>query len=156
MFSPERLMELAIERCREGIAAGQAPFGCAIAQGERLLAVEHNTVLADDDPTSHGEIHALRVACRSTGRVTLPGAVVATTCEPCPMCAAALYWSGVETIYYGAAIADATAAGFGQIQLPAAEVLQHGKQAPAIIGGLLAEECRELFAIWQSRQLAEG
>ena len=112
MIDPAELMRMAIEKCREGIAIGQSPFGCAIARGDDVLAAAHNTVLQTTDITAHAEVNALRAACRAAGDIFLERAVVATTCEPCPMCMAALHWARVETVYYGATINDAEAAGF--------------------------------------------
>jgi len=97
------------------------PFGCAIARGDELIAVAHNTVVATTDVTAHAEVNALRLACKTTGQIHLDGCVVATTCEPCPMCMAALHWARVETVYFGASIADADAAGFNELQVPAAD-----------------------------------
>src|SRR6188768_1747609 len=110
-MSPEDLMRLAIAKAREGIAKGQSPIGCAIARDGKVLAVSHNVGLLTIDITAHGEITALREACRAVGDIHLPGAIVATTLECCPMCAAALHWARVDTIYQGATIADAAIAG---------------------------------------------
>ncbi len=145
MIDPAELMRLAIAKARQGIAAGQSPFGCAIALGDRILAVAHNVVLATTDITAHAEITALREACRTTGQLHLSGAVVATTCEPCPMCMAGLHWARVETVYYGAVIADATGAGFNEFHVPAAELVRIGCSPVRVVPGLLAAECRELF-----------
>lgn len=153
MTAPEDLMRLAIDKARQGIAAGQTPFGCAVARGERVLAVAHNTVWSTTDITAHAEITALREACSYLGDVHIEGGAVATTCEPCPMCMAALHWAKVETVYYGAAIADAARAGFNELQLPAAEVLRLGQSSVQLVPGVLADECRQLFAQWES---AEG
>lgn len=148
MIPPERLMQLAIDKCRAGIAAGQSPFGCAIACGEEILAVAHNMVLQTTDITAHAEITAIREACRTAGNILLESAVVATTCEPCPMCMAALHWARVETVYYGASIADAQAAGFNELQFPAAELLRLGNSRVKLVPGVLVDECRRLFQEW--------
>jgi guanine deaminase len=145
-IEPAELMRLAVDKARQGIAAGQTPFGCAIAVGGRVLAVAHNTVWADTDITAHAEIVALRESCRRAAQVHLAGAIVATTCEPCPMCTAALHWARVDNVYYGASIADAGRAGFNELRLPAADLLRMGGSSVQITGGLLADECRELFA----------
>ncbi|MEM7290691.1 MAG: nucleoside deaminase [Pseudomonadota bacterium] len=100
-------MQLAIDKTREGIARGQSPFGCAIARDGVVIAVAHNTVLETTDITAHAEVNALRQACREVEDIHLAGAVVATTCEPCPMCMAALHWARVDTVYFGATIDDA-------------------------------------------------
>lgn len=155
MFDPEDLMRLAIERCREGIAAGQSPFGCAIAIGGRLLACEYNTVLATTDITAHAEINALRSACHAIGGIFLEDAVVATTTEPCPMCMAAMHWARVKTVHYGASITDAADAGFNELHLTAADLLQQGGSRVQLVHGTLAGECRQLFDEWKAGPLAK-
>jgi tRNA(Arg) A34 adenosine deaminase TadA len=145
---PGDLMRIAIARAREGVAAGQTPFGCAVSLGGKILAAEHNRVLASTDITAHAEISALREACRSSGRIDLSGAIAASTCEPCAMCMAALHWARVETVYFGATIADAAAAGFNELTLPAAEVLRLGGSAVHLAEGVLVEECRALIREW--------
>jgi tRNA(Arg) A34 adenosine deaminase TadA len=148
MDDPEELMRHALEAARQGIAIGQSPFGCAIAREGQLLAVCHNTVLSTIDITAHAEVNALRTACRQTGNILLEGSIVATTCEPCPMCMAALHWSRVRTVYYGATISDATSAGFNELPVPALEVVRLGRSKVQLVSGVLSEECRELFRQW--------
>lgn len=148
------LMRLAIDKVREGIAAGQSPFGCAISMGDRVLAVEHNLVRLTTDITAHAEINALRTACRSVGRIHLEGAIVATTCEPCPMCISALHWARVDRVYYGATIADATSAGFNELAISASEMIRLGGSLVKLEGGLLQAECAALFAEWQAGSAA--
>jgi tRNA(Arg) A34 adenosine deaminase TadA len=149
-MDPAELMRLAIDKCREGLAARQSPFGCAIARDGELLAASHNTVLLSTDITAHAEVNALRSACRHAGNILLEGAIVATTCEPCPMCMAALHWARVDTVYYGASIADAAAAGFNELQLPAAELLRLGGSKLKLIPGVLPQECKQLFVEWNA------
>jgi tRNA(Arg) A34 adenosine deaminase TadA len=144
------LMRLAIEKARAGIAAGQSPFGCAIALGDKVVAVEHNRVLATTDITAHAEVTALREACRNVGDIHLTGAMVAATCEPCPMCMAALHWARVGTVYYGATIADATGGGFNEMYIPATEMVRLGGSNVKIVSGTLQAECAGLFAEWQA------
>jgi tRNA(Arg) A34 adenosine deaminase TadA len=151
---PAALMRLAIASAREGLARGQPPFGCAIARDGALLAVEHNRVIEASDVSAHAEITALRAASRRAGAFLLPGAVVASTCEPCAMCAGALHFARVEVVYFGATIADAEAAGFRQIPLPARELLALGQSATRIVPGLLAGECRVLFAEWRAARVS--
>jgi tRNA(Arg) A34 adenosine deaminase TadA len=150
MFEPVELMREAIAAGQAGIAAGQTPFGCAIALGDRLVAVAHNTVLATTDITAHAEVNALRQACLATGKILLESAVVATTCEPCPMCMAALHWARVERVYFGATIADAAAAGFNELSIPAADVVRLGGSRVELIPGLLTGECQALFREWRA------
>ena len=152
---PESLMRLAIASAREGVARGQSPFGCAIARGGRILAVEHNRVVEGCDVSAHAEIAALRAASRRAGAFLLEGAVVATTCEPCAMCAAALHFARVEAVYYGAEIADDEAAGFRQIPLAARELLALSSSGTRVEAGLLAAECRALFAAWRAARASQ-
>ncbi|MEM1303295.1 MAG: nucleoside deaminase [Planctomycetota bacterium] len=147
-MSPSELMEAAIEACQRGLAAGQSPFGCAILLDGELVAASHNTVELTTDITAHAEVNALREACTNTGEILLDGAIVATTCEPCPMCMSALHWARVETVYYGATIDDAAAAGFNELTLPASEVLRIGGSGVRLIGETLREPCRQLFDQW--------
>lgn len=147
----EALMRRAIEAARRGIAAGQSPFGCAIEIGGKLVAVEHNRVLLTTDITAHAEVSALRAACKAASNIHLEGALVASTTEPCPMCMAALHWARVDAVVYGATIADAAQAGFNELTLPAQEVLRAGGSAVRLEGGVLADECRQLFAEWMRR-----
>mgnify|MGYP000949846513 FL=1 len=147
-MDPELLMRRAIEVARQGVREGQSPFGCAIARDGQLLACRHNTVLATPDSTAHAEINALRTACLAAGSVHLRGAIVATTCEPCPMCMAALHWAQVARVYYGATIEDACAAGFNELRLPARELLRLGRSPVALVDGVLTPECRALFSEW--------
>lgn len=151
MIAPDILMRLAIDKALEGISAGQSPFGCAIARGDELIAVAHNTVVATTDVTAHAEVNALRLGCKTTQQIHLDGCVVATTCEPCPMCMAALHWARVETVYFGASIADADSAGFNELQVPAADVLKIGGSKVALKSGVLSAECRDLFGRWLQR-----
>jgi len=150
MIDPAELMQMAIETCREGLAAGQSPFGCAIAIGDQVVARSHNTVVLSTDITAHAEVNAIRAGCTETDNIFLTDAVVATTCEPCPMCMAALHWARVGTVYYGASIADADTAGFNELQLPAAELLSRGGSEVKLIGDMMADECIQLFEEWLS------
>jgi len=150
MPEPAELMSMAIEKCRAGIADGQSPFGCAIAIGDDVLAVCHNTVLLTTDITAHAEVNAIREACRAAGDIFLESAVVATTCEPCPMCMAALHWARVGRVYYGATIKDAAEAGFNELAIAADDIVRDGQSEVQLVPGLLANECRSLFSEWNS------
>ncbi len=146
----ETLMRAAIEQARSGIAAGQTPFGCAIAVDGRIIAAAHNSVWATTDITAHAEITALRRACQATGSVSFEGALVASTCEPCPMCATALHWARVGTVYYGATVANAAAAGFNELRVDVAELLRGGGSSVKVVSGILSDQCAALFQEWKA------
>ena len=144
-MSPDDLMRLAIEKTREGMKAGNSPFGCAIAQGDKVIATAHNTVLTTIDSTAHAEVNAIRAGCKHTGKYFLEGAIVATTCEPCPMCMAALHWARVDTVYFGAKVQDAADVGFNELYIDAQKILSMGGSKVKLIGDVLPDECRQLF-----------
>jgi tRNA(Arg) A34 adenosine deaminase TadA len=146
----ETWMRQAIDKCVEGIDAGQSPFGAAIVMGGRLICVAHNTVLRDNDPTAHAEVNAIRLAARSLGTIALHGCEMFTTCEPCPMCLSAIHWAKIDRVVYGADIADATAAGFSELAMPARVLAATAGSPLRVEGGLLADQCRALFQRWRN------
>lgn len=145
----ELLMRAAIREARAGIAIGQSPFGCAIALPGAEVVAEHNRVWQTCDITAHAEIVALRAACQAAKDVHLAGAIVATTCEPCPMCMSALAWAQVAEVHYGATISDARAAGFNELNLSAVEVATRAAIGIRLVPGLLPNECVALFEEWR-------
>ena len=151
-----QLMRHAIRAARTGIAAGQSPFGCAVARGDQLLVATHNTVRADTDITAHAEINAVRRACREVDAIFLDECTVATTCEPCPMCLTALHWSRAGQVYYGATIEDAAQAGFNELQVGAAQLLVQGGSRLKLSPGVLVAECRSLFEEWLNSPEADA
>ena len=103
------MMLRAIELARQTSLIDKAggPFGCVIAKDGEIIAEGANTVLADNDPTSHGEMNAIRNACKELGTHDLSGCTLYTTSEPCPMCYGAIWWARVQKIYYASTIHDA-------------------------------------------------
>jgi len=148
-------MRLAIDAARDGIAAGQAPFGAVVVAGEAVVAVAHNTVWRDTDPTAHAEVNAIRQAALLLRRIGLGGCTMFTTCEPCPMCLAAIHWSKIEAVIYGATIADAVAAGFCELCVDADKLAQLGGSRLCVARGPLREECAELFHLWRTTGLSK-
>ena len=106
-------MQIAIQEAREGISNGDGgPFGTAIVRDGVLIAFGHNHVLAYNDPTCHGEVDAIRKACKRLGTFDLTGCELYTTGEPCHMCLCACMWANISKIYYGCTIADNEIIGF--------------------------------------------
>ena len=106
-------MQIAIQEAREGICHGDGgPFGTAIVRDGVLIASGHNHVLAYNDPTCHGEVDAIRKACKRLGTFDLTGCELYTTGEPCHMCLCACMWANISKIYYGCTIADNEIIGF--------------------------------------------
>lgn len=106
-------MQIAIDEAREGITLGHGgPFGTAIVKDGVLIASGHNHVLANNDPTCHGEVDAIRKACAKLGTYDLSGCELYTTGEPCHMCLCACMWANISKIYYGCTIEDNGIIGF--------------------------------------------
>lgn len=150
MPSDKEFMERAIQKTREGIAAGQTPFGAVIVHRGNVVAAAHNTVWKTTDPTAHGEVNAIREAALKLKTIDLSGCVMYTTCEPCPMCLTAIHWSKIERVVYGATIADAEKAGFSELTIPAVEMVKQGGSPLKVESGLLREACAALFDEWLS------
>jgi tRNA(Arg) A34 adenosine deaminase TadA len=153
MTSDDGFMKVAVEVTRSGIAAGQSPFGATVVRDGEVIAVAHNTVWSDTDPTAHAEVNVLRRAAVLLGTIDLAGCTLYTTCEPCPMCLAASHWAKVDRVVFGASIADATSAGFSEMPVPAEDLARLGRSRLKLQGGVLREECAGLFAEWKERGL---
>lgn len=106
-------MEMAVEEARQGIHAGHGgPFGCVIVKNGQVIGKGHNEVIRQKDPTCHGEIMAIRDACKTISSHDLGGCELYTTAAPCPMCSGAIQWANIKKVYYGCSIADTDQIGF--------------------------------------------
>src|SRR2546423_5922461 len=141
-------MRLAIDKTREGIAAGQSPFGAVIVRGGEVVAATHNTVWKTTDPTAHAEVNCVRAAAGKLRTIDLHGCTLYSTTEPCPMCLSAIHWAKIDRVVFGATIADAVAAGFCELCVDAKVLAELGKSPLIVESGLLRDECADLFAQW--------
>lgn len=107
-----QFMQMAIDLSIENVANGGGPFGAVIVRNGEVIATGTNRVTANNDPTAHAEVSAIREACKKLQNFKLAGCVCYTSCEPCPMCLSALYWAGVARIVYGNTKDDAKAINF--------------------------------------------
>ena len=111
-------MQAAVDEALEGIARRHGgPFGAVVVRDGRIVGRGHNRVLADNDPTCHGEVSAIRDACARLGTYDLSGCELYTTGEPCPMCLFACLWAKVDRVYYGCTIRDNALIGFRDEEL---------------------------------------
>ncbi len=109
----ERFMRRAIELGRQGAEAGDGgPFGAVIIKEGRIIAEGWNRVIAENDPTAHGEVVAIRAAGQRLKSFRLQGCELYTSGEPCPMCLSASYWARLARVFYGFSIQEAAAVGF--------------------------------------------
>lgn len=106
-------MKVAIEEAEQGIELGHGgPFGAVVVKDGKIIGRGHNRVVANNDPTCHGEISAIRDACSRLSTFDLSGADIYTTGEPCPMCLSACLWANINKIYFGCTIAENDMIGF--------------------------------------------
>jgi tRNA(Arg) A34 adenosine deaminase TadA len=145
--NPEFLRR-AIALATENVLLGTGgPFGAIIVREGRILGEGVNTVTDSHDPTAHGEVNAIRAACKALGTFSLAGCQLYTSCEPCPMCLAAAYWARIDGLYYGASAADAARAGFDDAFLyDELRKDQSARTLPAT--QLLGDEAWSSFAAW--------
>jgi len=105
----ERFMQRALELARSALdEPGSEPFGAVVVKDGAVVGEGLNRMWSRFDPTSHGEIEAIRDACRRLSTLDLSGAAVYTSCEPCPMCVATMIASGVGGLYYGAPLGQSS------------------------------------------------
>ena len=102
----------AIELSMISLKEDGGPFGCVIVKNNEIISEGFNEVTNKNDPTAHAEIVAIRNACNKLNTFNLKGTQMFTSCEPCPMCLSAIYWSHIDIIYYGNNRKDAAKIGF--------------------------------------------
>lgn len=106
-------MKRAIELSREHMQANHGgPFGAVVVKDGKIVAEGWNNVTSSNDPTAHAEVTAIRRACEKLQTFDLQGCEIYTSCEPCPMCLAAIYWARINKIYYANTRQDAAAINF--------------------------------------------
>ncbi|WP_319420762.1 nucleoside deaminase [Pleurocapsa sp. FMAR1] len=126
---------------------GDLPYGAIIVKDNEIIVRGYNTTQTDNDVSAHGEINALRTFTKKKGYSldVLSGYVLYTTCEPCPMCSAACIWAGVSKVVFGASTQQLIDLGIKQINISCETVAEKGFQKMEVVGGVLADECLELF-----------
>lgn len=147
-------MRHAIELGRKGSSAGDGgPFGAIVVKNDQIIGEGWNQVIASNDPTAHGEMLAIRNACKRLKNFSLQGSELYTSGQPCPMCLAAIYWARIDKVYYGFSVEDAARIGFddrfiyeqfslptNMRRIPAIQLL--GKEALRQLTLYAADPCR--------------
>lgn len=146
----ERFMKLAVAEARRGFRKGEGgPFGAVVVIDGEVVSRGHNRVLVSRDPTAHGEVTAIRKACRRLGRWHLAEAELYTTCEPCPMCLAAIHWARIRRYYFGCTTGDAARIGFDDKLFFRSLGRLENLRVEAV--PFLREACLPLFEEWAGR-----
>ena len=147
----EDFMRQAIAASRRGMAGGAGgPFGAVVVLDGKVVAEGVNQVTSTNDPTAHAEVVAIRRACAALGRFDLRGATVYTSCEPCPMCLAALYWARVDAVVYANDRFQAAAIGFDD-ELLYVEIPKPIEARALPMRRLLGAEALEVFREWAAK-----
>jgi guanine deaminase len=148
----QQFMKEAIRLSIENVISGiGGPFGAVVVKNGKIIASGTNRVTSDNDPTAHAEVVAIRNACKELGSFQLEDCEIYTSCEPCPMCLAAIYWARPSKVYFGNTKEDAAAINFDdhfiyeQIDLPLDKRNIPMKQ-------LMKEEAIRAFQIWKEKK----
>jgi tRNA(Arg) A34 adenosine deaminase TadA len=137
----EAMMRLALEEAQVSRQEGNKGCGAVVVLGQRILSREHDTTVTQRDPSLHAEINAIRQAVQVMGDSNLCGAILFSTCEPCPMCSSLAVWANLTTIVYGASIEETAQLGKARIHMSGADIVAQSPVMIEVIGGVLREEC---------------
>ena len=143
-------MRRAIELAVENVENGGGPFGAVIVRGDEIVAEGVNRVTANNDPTAHAEVSAIRAASLKLGTFDLSGCRLYTSCEPCPMCLGAIYWAHIDKVYYGTNKDDAANAGFDDSFIYKELELEPCKRRLPL-EMILADEAQAAFDAWRKK-----
>jgi guanine deaminase len=147
-----KFMQAAYEEALKNISGGEGgPFGAVIERNGEIIAAAHNQVLATNDPTMHAEIAAIRIATRKLNRFNLSDCTLYSTCEPCPMCLAAIIWAGIPKVYYGANRKDAESIGFADNYIYE-YIKGTATEKKVSVRSLHRRECLQLFEQWMKKE----
>lgn len=144
-------MREAIALLSRNIDNAGGPFGAVIVKDGEVVARGANRVTANNDPTAHAEVCAIREAARKLGTYDLSGCDIYTSCEPCPMCLAAIYWAHIDRIFYANTQYDAKAIAFDDSFIyEQLSLAPHQRSIPAV--RLLGEEAIVAFDKWRNKE----
>ena len=142
-----RAIELSIESAK----TKGGPFGCVIVKENKIVAEGSNKVTMNNDPTAHGEIVAIREACKKLDTFKLSGCDLYSSCEPCPMCLSAIYWSRIENVFYANTRIDAKVIDFDDSFIYS-EINKDLENRKIKMQQLHRDEALEAFKIWENKE----
>ena len=144
-------MKRAIELSIKSVNNGGGPFGSIIVKGDKIIAEGSNKVTSNNDPTAHGEIVAIREACKKLNNFSLNGCELYSTCEPCPMCLSAIYWARIDKIYYANTRDDARKIDFDD-SLIYTELQKNIDKRKIPMIQILRNEALKAFELWDQKK----
>jgi len=145
-----KFMQRAIELSIESVNIGGGPFGSVIVKENKIISEGSNEVTLINDPTAHGEIVAIRQACKNLNNFSLKGSDLYTTCEPCPMCLSAIYWARVDNVYYANTRSDAQKIDFDD-SLIFEELKKNIKERKIPMHQMMRDEALKAFEMWDKK-----
>ena len=144
-------MREAIRLSRDKMRRGAGgPFGAVVVRNGKIIARGWNRVTSANDPTAHAEVTAIRAACRKLKTFRLDDCELYTSCEPCPMCLAAIYWARFKKVFYANTRRDAARIEFDD-DLIYREVARPVSRRKIAMRQLLRPEALKVFAEWQAK-----
>ena len=143
-------MKRAIELSVENVSKGGGPFGSVIVKDNKIIVEGSNKVTATNDPTAHGEIVAIREACKKLNNFNLRGCELYSTCEPCPMCLSAIYWARIDKIYYANTREDARKIDFDD-SLIYTELKKNIDKRKIPMIQMMRDEALKAFELWDKK-----
>lgn len=127
------------------------PFGAVVVSNGKIVWRGRNQVTSSNDPTAHGEVVAIRDACKNLSTFDLSGCEIYTSCEPCPMCYGAISRARIEKIYYGNTWKDAANIGFDDSAFQE-DIKKEFTQRNIPVEQILHDEALEVFKAWTAKQ----
>jgi tRNA(Arg) A34 adenosine deaminase TadA len=144
-------MKRAIELSIKSVNSGTGPFGAVIVKDDKIISEGFNTVTLTNDPTSHAEIVAIRMACKSLVNFSLEECDLYTTCEPCPMCLSAIYWARINKIYYANTRSDAQKIDFSDSMIYE-ELNKTIEDRKIQMHQMMRDEALKAFELWDKKK----
>ncbi len=144
-------MMRAIELSIESAKSKGGPFGSVVVKNNKIIAEGSNKVTMNNDPTAHGEIVAIRDACQILNTFDLSGCDLYSSCEPCPMCLSAIYWSRIENVFYANTRIDAKAIDFDDSFIYS-EINKDLENRKIKMHQIHRDEALEAFKIWENKE----
>ena len=145
-----KFMLRAIALSIESVKTGGGPFGSIIVKDDEIISEGFNKVTSTNDPTAHGEIVAIRDACKKLNNFNLKGSELYSTCEPCPMCLSAIYWARIDKIYYANTREDARKIDFDD-SLIYSEFKKNINERKIPMIQMMRNEALKVFELWDKK-----
>jgi len=143
-------MKRAIELSLESVNKGGGPFGCVIVKDKKIVSEGSNKVTSSKDPTAHGEIVAIREACKKINNFSLSGFELYSSCEPCPMCLSAIYWARIDKVYFANTRQDAQKIDFDD-SLIYSEFQKNIDKRKIPMVQMMRNEALKAFELWDKK-----